>query len=79
MCFFTAYVYTQPSNMNSKDEEVIMYHRFLEACKFAFSKRAELGDPDYVDIQNVSSQSVSQSASQPVGRSVSQLDNQSVY
>ena len=49
--YFTAYVYAKT---NTKDEEVLIYHRFLEACKFAFSKRAELGDPDYVDIQNVS-------------------------
>ncbi|CAN7984758.1 unnamed protein product, partial [Ixodes hexagonus] len=32
------------------EDNVLTLHRFLEACKFAYGKRALLGDPNFVDL-----------------------------
>lgn len=36
------------------DDTVLTYHRIAEAYKYAFARRTELGDEDFVDVSNVS-------------------------
>ena len=40
--------------MNKDTPPDLMYHRLIEATKFAYAKRSELADEDFVDIRNVS-------------------------
>ena len=42
-----------PSSVASKESEILTYHRIIEAFKFAFGKRTEMGDEDFVDIKEV--------------------------
>lgn len=37
-----------PRNTSTFDDNVNLYHRFLEASKFAYAQRSELGDMAYV-------------------------------
>eukprot|EP00058_Branchiostoma_floridae_P026467 XP_002611958.1 hypothetical protein BRAFLDRAFT_91842 [Branchiostoma floridae] len=41
------------SSVDGKDNQVLTYHRMLEAFKFAFARRTELGDPNFVNVQEV--------------------------
>ena len=34
-------------------DQVLMYHRFIEALKFAFAERTRLGDKDFVNVTEV--------------------------
>ncbi|KAL1467073.1 hypothetical protein MTO96_005931 [Rhipicephalus appendiculatus] len=49
----------RPSPGSFLDDTVTTLHRFAEACKFAYAKRARLGDPSFVNceqlVQNMSS------------------------
>ena len=38
---------TTPANLSSIESNVELYHRMIEAMKFAYAKRSELGDMDY--------------------------------
>ncbi len=39
-----------PENLN---RTILTYHRIVEAFKHGFALRAQLGDPDFVDVENV--------------------------
>ncbi|GFO36668.1 gamma-glutamyltranspeptidase 1 [Plakobranchus ocellatus] len=43
----------KPSDVATKEDEILTLHRIVEAFKFAFGKRTELGDEDFVDISQV--------------------------
>lgn len=38
---------------DSLDYSALTYHRLMESLKFAFAKRTDLGDPQYVDIKSL--------------------------
>ncbi|XP_077508976.1 scoloptoxin SSD14-like isoform X3 [Amblyomma americanum] len=50
----------RPSDGSRLKDDVVTLHRFAEACKFAYARRALLGDPNFVDcrqlIRNMTSQ-----------------------
>lgn len=41
------------SDLNSTDTAALFYHRLIEAFKFAYAKRSELGDPSQINITDV--------------------------
>uniref|UniRef100_T1IXD1 Gamma-glutamyltransferase n=1 Tax=Strigamia maritima TaxID=126957 RepID=T1IXD1_STRMM len=40
-------------SLSSDEKKVLTYHRFAEACKFAYARRTELGDDKYVDVTDL--------------------------
>ena len=46
---FTGYNFTCN---DYNDERVLTYHRIVEAYKFAYGQRLDLGDPDFNDTIN---------------------------
>ena len=54
----TGYYFNETS---INDENVVLtYHRVIEAFKFAYAKRSDLGDEDYWDCEEVGSMSAKQ-------------------
>nr|XP_023018346.1 glutathione hydrolase 1 proenzyme-like [Leptinotarsa decemlineata] len=41
------------NNLMSTQDTVITYHRIIEAFKYAFAKRGELGDPNFVNVTKI--------------------------
>ncbi|XP_078694068.1 glutathione hydrolase 1 proenzyme-like [Branchiostoma floridae x Branchiostoma belcheri] len=42
-----------PSSVDGVNNQILTYHRVIEAFKFAYAKRSELGDPNFVDIREL--------------------------
>ncbi|XP_041456103.1 scoloptoxin SSD14-like [Lytechinus variegatus] len=47
-------------DISTLEGETLMYHRFIEATKFAFAKRAQLGDTEYEPVQDLISNMTSE-------------------
>ena len=41
------------NDLKNPETAAVFYHRLIEAFKFAYAKRSELGDPDIIEISNV--------------------------
>ena len=50
---FTAGFDINPDDISSSNELQLLYHRIVEAFKFAFAKRTYLGDPEFSNIAQV--------------------------
>lgn len=42
-----------PNDMNNDDSSALLNHRVIEAFKFAYAKRTEMGDDQFVDMSGV--------------------------
>lgn len=42
------------SSLENDDSTILTYHRIVEALKYAYAKRTELADMDFVNISSVS-------------------------
>lgn len=43
-----------PNDLKDTEKAALFYHRLIEAFKFAYAKRSEIGDPEKIDIVEVS-------------------------
>ena len=50
----------------SLDYSPLTFHRMMETLKFAYAKRTELGDPDYVDVADLLDKLVDQSYAEEI-------------
>lgn len=54
------YGYSALNNTQGIDETALMYHRFVEALKFAYAKRTYLGDEEFVNVTEIATQMLTQ-------------------
>ena len=40
-------------DVKTKDNRILTYHHIVEAFKFAYAKRTQMGDPGFVDLEQV--------------------------
>ncbi|XP_035689951.1 glutathione hydrolase 1 proenzyme-like [Branchiostoma floridae] len=59
------------SSVDGTDNQVLTYHRMLEAFKFAFARKTELGDPDFVDIEELVKKMTSKSFADSLRQQIS--------
>ncbi|KAK2151985.1 hypothetical protein LSH36_343g01029 [Paralvinella palmiformis] len=43
----------EPGMLSTPDNEILAHHRIIEAFKFAYAKRSNLGDEEFVDVKNL--------------------------
>uniref|UniRef100_A0A6P7FSA0 Glutathione hydrolase 1 proenzyme-like isoform X3 n=1 Tax=Diabrotica virgifera virgifera TaxID=50390 RepID=A0A6P7FSA0_DIAVI len=53
------YNFTKESRLMEEENVLRIYHRIIETFKFAFAKRPELGDPNFVDVTEVTNELLS--------------------
>ncbi|XP_028139262.2 glutathione hydrolase 1 proenzyme-like [Diabrotica virgifera virgifera] len=53
------YNFTKESRLMEEENVLRTYHRIIETFKFAFAKRPELGDPNFVDVREVTNKLLS--------------------
>lgn len=44
----------KPEDLSSVNSTILTYHRIVEAFKHAYGRRTQIGDPKFVNIENVS-------------------------
>ncbi|KOB66355.1 putative gamma glutamyl transpeptidase [Operophtera brumata] len=42
-----------PISINTTEDKILTYHRILEAFKYSFATRTKLGDPDFLDLNEL--------------------------
>ncbi|XP_078682135.1 glutathione hydrolase 1 proenzyme-like [Branchiostoma floridae x Branchiostoma belcheri] len=62
------------SSVDGVDNQVLTYHRMLEAFKFAFARRTELGDPNFVDVKEVVQKMTSKSFADSLRQRISDTE-----
>lgn len=59
-----------PKDMDGVNNTILTYHRIIEAYKFAYGKRTEIGDPKFINIdelvRNLTSPSYAESIRQMI-------------
>ena len=53
LCHISGYKFDRLSDA-ATEKAILMYHRIIESFKFAYARRSELGDEQFVNISHVS-------------------------
>ncbi|XP_078701568.1 glutathione hydrolase 1 proenzyme-like [Branchiostoma floridae x Branchiostoma belcheri] len=62
------------SCVDGVDNQVLTYHRMLEAFKFTFARKTELGDPNFVDVKEVVQKMTSKSFADSLRQRISDTE-----
>ena len=58
ICFLCLGYNFDATTDSNTEKAILMYHRIVEAFKFAYAKRSELGDMEFVNVTDVSNNTV---------------------